>query len=165
MGGQDCKAIRCDEKGKVTNFVMNDKCAAGTGRYLERTADTLGLPLEDTGALSLQPVDGAATISSFCAVFAQSEIISLLRQGRHVNDLLAGACEAITERTSSLLGRVEVEEVFSITGGVAKNTGVVKRLAEKLGVKAVIAPDPQIVGAVGAALFARERLLKQQSAA
>lgn len=158
MGGQDCKAIRCDETGKVINFVMNDKCAAGTGRYLERVAATLNISLDDLGPFSLKPEKGAANIASYCVVFAETDIIILLRQGRHVNDIAAGACDAIVSRIMPMLRSVGVEEDFAITGGVAKNAGVVKRLEQKLGVKTQDSFEPQLVGALGAALFARERL-------
>jgi len=99
MGGQDCKVIQCNENGSIQTFLMNDKCAAGTGRYLERVSTALRVPLEDIGSLSLQTVEGPARVSSFCTVFAQSDVISLLRQGKHINDILAGVCEALTERT------------------------------------------------------------------
>jgi len=157
MGGQDCKAIRCDKNGRVIDFAMNDKCAAGTGRYLERVAATLRFGLEQIGPLSLERVEGPLPISSTCAVFAQNDIIKLMREGKQVNDILAGATDAIVDRIYALLERVGVEEELCISGGVAKNIGVVKRLEEKLRLKARIAPEPQIVGAIGAALFARDR--------
>ncbi len=156
MGGQDCKAIRCDEQGGVLSFFMNEKCAAGTGRYLERIAATLNIPIQDIGPLSLQTVEGPAPISSFCTVFAQGDVISLLRQGKHINDILAGVCEALTERIQRLIIRLGLVEDFSICGGIAKNIGVVRRLERNLGVKAFIATEPQIIGALGAALFAQE---------
>ena len=157
MGGQDCKAIKCDEKGKVVNFVMNDKCAAGTGRYLEGVAAILGLGIEEIGPRSLQTIEGVATISSYCAVFAENDVLQLLRDGRHPNDILAGACEAIVQKIISLLNRIGgIEEDFSISGGIAKNTGVVRRLESALMTVAHIAPEPQIVGAIGAAIFAQE---------
>jgi len=158
IGGQDCKVIRCNAQGKVSNFVMNDKCAAGTGRYLERIASTLGVTLEEFGPLSLETIKGAAPISEFCTVFAQRDVVLQMRQGAERNDILAGACDAIVKRLIGLLERVGIEEDFAISGGVAKNIGVVKRLEERLGLKAYIAFDSQIVGALGAALFARERL-------
>ena len=157
MGGQDCKAIRCDKYGRITDFVLNDKCAAGTGRYLERIAKTLGLGLEQIGPLSLQPLEGPLPVSSFCAVFAERDVMHLLRSGKSVNDILAGATEAIVDRVVSLLSRVQPTEALCISGGVAKNIGVVKRLEQRLGMKALIAPEPQIVGAVGAALFAADK--------
>ena len=159
MGGQDCKAIRCDDSGKMVNFLMNDKCAAGTGRYLERIAATVRVRLDEVGQLSLAIVDEPAQIESFCSVYAQLDVMVLLREGKHINDILAGACDALTRRIVTLLERITVEADFSISGGVAKNIGVVKRLENRLGLKAYIAFEPQIVGALGAALFARDRLL------
>ncbi|MBN1848399.1 MAG: 2-hydroxyglutaryl-CoA dehydratase [Deltaproteobacteria bacterium] len=156
MGGQDCKAIQCDGNGKVQNFVMNDKCAAGTGRYLERISKTLDVAIEDIGDLSLLTKEGPATISSFCAVFAQGDVITLLRKGTYVNDILAGVCEALTERIQRLIKQVGMTKDFAISGGIAKNKGVVSRLERNLEVKAHIAPEPQIIGALGAALFAEE---------
>jgi predicted CoA-substrate-specific enzyme activase len=158
MGGQDCKAIRCDETGKVMDFVMNEKCAAGTGRYLERVAATLEIPIDQIGLLSLQAVESPVIISSYCAVFAQNDIIIALREGKNRNDILAGAHDAISNRIQNLLDRVGVVKTFMITGGIAKNIGVVKRLEERLDTKAYIPFEPQIVGALGAAIFARERL-------
>lgn len=162
MGGQDCKAIRCDGNGRLTNFVMNDKCAAGTGRYLERVAMTLGLKLDEIGPRSLQWVEGPLPISSTCAVFAEGDIVGLLRGGKHPNDILAGATDAIVDRVIALLERVGIEEALCVSGGVAKNIGVVKRLEKKLGLKALIAPEPQIVGALGAALFAVDKVREGQ---
>jgi predicted CoA-substrate-specific enzyme activase len=157
IGGQDCKAINCNEQGKVTTFAMNDKCAAGTGRYLERIANTLNLSLEEIGNLSIATINSPVRIESYCVVFAERDVQILLLQGKNRNDILAGVLDAITDRIYSLLLRVKLLEAFAISGGVAKIPGVVKRLEDKLGVKFCIAPDPQIVGAVGAACFA-ERL-------
>jgi len=162
MGGQDCKAIRCDETGKVTNFVMNDKCAAGAGRSMEVMADLLQLPLDDLGKLSLELVEAEVPISSTCVVFAKSEALSHLRRGKHRNDILAGVCEALSLRVHNLLKRVGIEPEFVISGGIAKNIGVVKRLADKTGLTPLICFEPQIVGALGAALFAQENLKKEQ---
>lgn len=165
MGGQDCKAISCDENGKVTHFIMNDKCAAGTGRFMEIVAKAMELPLEDIGRLSLEIVDKPASISAMCAVYAKTEILSKLRQGTHKNDILAGTSAAVTKRTWGLLEKVGVEEDFVITGGIANNIGIVSRLEERLGVKANIAFEPQIVGALGAACFANEILSRQKESA
>ena len=158
MGGQDCKAIRCDEKGKVTNFLMNDKCAAGTGRSMEVMASLLQVRLEEIGPLSLKACGEPVKISNTCVVFAKSEVLSLIRQGVNINDILAGLCDGIAERVKALIRMVGVEEDFVISGGISKNAGVVKRLEKKLGVTAHISFEPQIVGAVGAALFARDLL-------
>lgn len=157
MGGQDCKGIRCDENGKVTNFVMNDKCAAGTGRFFEIMAAVMHLRLEDLGALSLEG-DDTVPVSSACAVFAKSEMVSLLRKGVAKKDILAGLHAAITSRVYALLKRVEVQGDFVMTGGIAKNIGIVKRVSERVGVEILIPPEPQIAGALGAAIFAAEKL-------
>jgi predicted CoA-substrate-specific enzyme activase len=160
MGGQDCKAIRCDENGKVTTFLMNDKCAAGTGRSLEVMATLLQVPLEAIGPMSLESNGTAAAtkISSTCVVFAKSEVLALARQGVPMTDILAGLCDGVADRVKGLLRSVGVVEDFVISGGISKNIGVVRRLEEKLGVRSHICFEPQIVGALGAALFAREFL-------
>ncbi len=161
MGGQDCKAIRCDDTGKVTDFVMNDKCAAGAGRSMGIVSDLVGIPLEELGPLSLQTVNGAVPVSSTCVVFARSEILSYMRKGVYKNDVLAGSCEALVSRVYNLLKRVGVEEEFVISGGIAKNIGVVKRIEDIIGMKARICFEPQIVGALGAAIFGRDILGKK----
>lgn len=157
MGGQDCKAIRCDEKGKVVNFVMNDKCAAGTGRYLERIAATINCSLEELGPRSLLGVNINLPISNTCAVFAEGDIVKLIRRGKDLNDILAGAFDSLVRRIQGLLSRVGIEEVLCISGGVAKNIGIVKRLERNLGMDVFLAPEPQLVGAFGAALIALDR--------
>ncbi len=161
MGGQDCKAIRCDENGKVTDFVMNDKCAAGAGRSMGIVAGFVDVPLEQLGELSLQAEDGGVPISSTCVVFARSEILGYLRQGVPKSEILAGACEALVSRVNGQLRRVGVEEDFVISGGIAKNVGVVQRLQKRLEMEARICFEPQIVGALGAAIFGRD-LLKRK---
>jgi len=160
MGGQDCKSIRCDGRGKLLNFVMNDKCAAGTGRFLEVMAKVMELPLEDIGELSLQARE-EIRINSTCAVFGKSEVASLIRLGRDKQDILAGLHVAISNRVYTLLRKVGVEPDFTITGGIAKNIGVVQRLEKRLGLKALLPEEPQIVGALGAALFAHDRVSDQ----
>ena len=161
MGGQDCKAIRCDDTGKVVDFAMNDKCAAGTGRYFEIISGLLDLPLVDIGPLSLDVNCQVSPMSSKCAVFAKSEAMGMLRKGVSKNEILAAVAEAVTDRVRNLMSRIGVEEDFVISGGIGKNIGVVKRIEKKLKVSANVCEEPQIVGAVGAALFARERLEKQ----
>ena len=156
MGGQDCKAINCDENGRVTNFIMNDKCAGGTGRFLEVIADVLRVPLEDIGSLSLESQHNFP-FSTICAVFAKSEALALLKKGTAKSDILNGLHDAIAVRCHSLLKRISVEEDFTITGGISKNVGMVEKIREKVGLPPIMAPDPQIIGALGAALFARER--------
>jgi len=163
MGGQDCKAIRCDEKGKVTTFLMNDKCAAGTGRSMEVMATLLNIGLEEIGPLSLEFTGAPVKISNTCVVFAKSEVLSLMREGVPLNEILAGLCDSVADRVKGLLRRVGIEEDFFISGGISKNTGVVRRLEQKLDVNAHIPFEPQIVGAVGAALFARDLLRRKNS--
>jgi len=164
MGGQDCKAIHCDERGKVTAFLMNDKCAAGTGRGMEVFADLLAVPIEEIGERSLDVDEEPPPVSSTCVVFAKSEATSLLREGWPKNKVLAAYCSAMAHRVVTLLERIGVEEDFAITGGISKNIGVVKRLEDELGVKSLATDyDPQIAGAIGAALFAEALVKKQRS--
>ncbi|OGO05821.1 MAG: hypothetical protein A2Y60_06070 [Chloroflexi bacterium RBG_13_54_9] len=158
MGGQDCKAININEKGQVTKFIMNDKCAGGTGRFLEMIASVLGLQLEDIGRVSLESTQ-KLPFNTICAVFAKTDAMSLLKKGTPKADILAGLHDAIAVRCLNLLKRVDIQKDFTITGGVAKNQGMVAKLKEKVGLDPILAPDPQIIGALGAALFARERAL------
>jgi predicted CoA-substrate-specific enzyme activase len=158
MGGQDCKAINCNGDGTVTNFVMNDKCAGGTGRFLEMIADVLNVPLNKIGEVSLSS-DNAIPFNTICAVFAKTEAINYLRKGVAKCDILAGLHEAIAIRSMNLLRRVTIEKDFAITGGISKNSGMVKKLTEKVGMEPKLCPDPQLAGALGAALFACDRLL------
>jgi bzd-type benzoyl-CoA reductase Q subunit len=162
MGGQDCKAIHCDERGKVTAFLMNDKCAAGTGRGMEVFADLLAVPIEEIGKRSLDVDEEPPPVSSTCVVFAKSEATALLREGWPKNKVLAAYCSAMAHRVVTLLERIGVEEDFAITGGISKNIGVVKRLEDELGINSLATDyDPQIAGAIGAALFA-EALVKKE---
>lgn len=158
VGGQDSKAIRCNEAGKVLAFTLNEKCAAGTGRYLERVAETIGVTIDQLGPLALSG-EKPIVISSVCAVFAQNEIISLLRDGKPLGDIVAGACQAMVRRQVSLLKKVGLDGKTMFCGGVAKNIGIAKILEQQLGVQVFIPPEPQIVGAMGAALIARERAI------
>jgi bzd-type benzoyl-CoA reductase Q subunit len=163
MGGQDCKAIRCDQKGKVTNFLMNDKCAAGTGRGMEVFADLLAVSIEEVGELSLDVEEEPPPVSSTCVVFAKSEATSLLREGWSKKKVLAAYCSAMSHRVVSLLERIGVEEDFAITGGIAKNSGVINRLENELKIKSLKSKlDTQIAGALGAALFAKNLVEKQR---
>lgn len=164
MGGQDCKAISCDGDGRVTNFIMNDKCAGGTGRFLEMIADVLNIPLEEIGDLALQS-NRAIPFNTICAVFAKSEAILYQRQGASKSDILAGLHEAIATRSLNLLKRVSIEREFSITGGIAKNRGMVAKLREKTGMEPLLSEDPQIIGALGAAILAKERSGKESTKA
>ncbi len=165
MGGQDCKAIHCDEKGKVTNFLMNDKCAAGTGRGMEVIADLMQIPIAELGPRSFDVDVEPEAVSSVCVVFAKSEALGLLKAGYTKNKVIAAYCQAMAERVVSLLERIGVEEGFFITGGIAKNPGVVKRIEKLLGIKALETKvDSQIAGALGAALFGYTLMQKQGAA-
>lgn len=157
MGGQDCKAISVDGQGRVTKFVMNDKCAGGTGRFLEMIAEVLGVPLAESGKLAIQ-AKNPVPFNTICAVFAKSEAIAYRRKGADKGDILAGLNDAIATRSLNLLKRVGLQKDFSITGGISKNEGMVAKLTEKVGLEPLLCPDPQLAGALGAALYAEERL-------
>ncbi len=163
MGGQDCKAIACDEKGKVIKFLMNDKCAAGTGRGMEVIAELLGVSIMEMGELSLQVDEEPPPVSSTCVVFAKSEASALLRKGWPKEKVLAAYISAMAHRVANLLERIHMQPEFGITGGIAKNIGVVTRIEKELGVKALTPSyDTQIAGATGAALFAKTLVEKSR---
>jgi predicted CoA-substrate-specific enzyme activase len=153
IGGQDSKAMSIDGDGKVKDFAMNDKCAAGTGRFLEVMARALEVDLADFGSLSLNS-PSPSKISSLCTVFAESEVISLISKGEYRENIMAGIHESVAARVSSLAKRVGVVNPIMMTGGVAKNIGVVKALEKKLGAPIIVAPAPQENGAIGAAVLA-----------
>ncbi|MBI2932732.1 MAG: benzoyl-CoA reductase, bzd-type, subunit Q [Planctomycetes bacterium] len=167
MGGQDCKAIQCDERGKVTSFLMNDKCAAGTGRGVEAFADLVKVPIEKIGEESFSIKEEPKPISNTCVIFAKSEALGLLRKGWDRNVVIASYLSAMAHRVYTLLERVGIAKDFVISGGIAKNPGVVRRLTTLTGIEP-LAPnpqyDPQIVGAIGGALFAHAMLQKQKGA-
>jgi predicted CoA-substrate-specific enzyme activase len=156
MGGQDAKGIRVGEDGDVKDFVMNDKCAAGTGRFLSNAADTLGLKLDQIGPLSLE-AKKPVRLSTVCAVFVESDIMSYLAEGKTVPDILGGVHSAIAARTVALVRRVGIEPEVAFTGGVSRNLGMVKALEEKLELPVNVCEDSHFIGAIGAALFALER--------
>ncbi|WKY47529.1 benzoyl-CoA reductase, bzd-type, subunit Q [Eubacteriaceae bacterium ES3] len=166
MGGQDCKAIHCDERGKVTSFIMNDKCAAGTGRGMEVIADLLAIPVEEIGQASFEIDEEPEPVSSICVVFAKTEAANLMRAGWSKEKVLAAYCHAMALRVVRLLERNGLEPGFAITGGIAKNIGVTRRIEKMLGMK-VMTPtmDTQIAGAMGAALIARDLVQKKNAAA
>ncbi|HLW54289.1 MAG TPA: acyl-CoA dehydratase activase [Candidatus Angelobacter sp.] len=157
MGGQDSKAISVGPSGEVLDFVMNDKCAAGTGRFLANAAEVMGIKLDDIGPLSLlatRPVK----IATVCTVFVESDILSYLAQGKHGEDILGGVHLAIAKRTVSLARRLTIEPEITMTGGVARNIGMVRALETVLGDKVHVSPDAHFMGAVGAGLFALEKM-------
>ena len=155
IGGQDSKVIRLDEQGNVVNFVMNDKCAAGTGRFLEMMARTMEMGLDELSKRGLEYQEDI-TISSMCTVFAESEVVSLIAQNKATDDIVHGLNKAVAAKTAALSKRVKGEERYMMTGGVSKNEGLVKTLEEKLGTKLVISEKAQLCGALGAALFAAD---------
>lgn len=154
IGGQDSKALSLDADGKVRDFAMNDKCAAGTGRFLEVMARALQVDLEDFGKVSLVSDDNPSKISSLCTVFAESEVISLISKGESREKIIAGIHVSIASRVASLVSRVGMTEPVMMTGGVAKNGGLVAALEKKLGVKLFVNEYAQVNGAVGAAVIA-----------
>ena len=155
VGGQDIKAIQCDEKGKIANFLLNDKCAAGTGRGMEVFADLMGVSINEIGDISFEYTgEEPEAVSSVCVVYAKSEAIKMLRRGWGKEQVLAAYCRAMAERSVSLVERLGVKAEFAVTGGMAKNRGVMDRLTAMIGMKRMRTDwDPQIAGAVGAALF------------
>lgn len=154
IGGQDSKVVAVGPSGRPLDFAMNDKCAAGTGRFLEVMARALQLDLEELGPCALR-ARRAAEISSTCTVFAESEVITLVAEGVAREEIVAGLCRAIARRVGAMARRVGVEPPVAFAGGVAKNTGVVRALEEVLGEQLIVPEEPQIVGALGAALVAR----------
>jgi (R)-2-hydroxyacyl-CoA dehydratese activating ATPase len=157
MGGQDTKAIRLGERGEVLDFCMNDKCAAGTGRFLQSAAAALELDLAELGPTALRG-RRAVPISTTCTVFAESEVLSWLARGRRIEDILLGVHRSIAQRSAGLMRRVGVEPEIAFTGGVTRNTAMVAALEELLGTTLRISEDSHYMGALGAALFALERV-------
>jgi predicted CoA-substrate-specific enzyme activase len=157
MGGQDAKAISVGSDGQVLDFVMNDKCAAGTGRFLANAADVMGIGLDDIGPLS-QRATRPVRIATVCTVFVESDILSYLAQGKKGEDIMGGVHLAIAKRTLSLARRVAIEPDITMTGGVARNIGMVRALEGVLGLRMQVSPDAQFIGAIGAAVFALEKM-------
>lgn len=155
IGGQDIKAMKINATGKTTDFVMNDKCAAGSGRFIEVIADTLGVPLDRVGDLSLQSTN-PAKISNICTIWAQQEVAASLAQGIPIPDLLAGVHHSLADRICRMVNRLKVEEEIVVTGGGARNKGLLKALSEQLGHEILVPEEPLITGALGAALLGKE---------
>jgi len=158
IGGQDAKCMKIDN-GKMINFIMNDKCAAGTGRFLEMIADTLEIKLEDLGDISLKSTK-KIQISNLCTIFAQQEVISHLSNGNKLEDIIAGLHDALASRVAGLVRRLKIEPEVVLTGGVGKNIGIVKAMKENLNCELLIPEDPLLTGALGAAILAKENSLK-----
>jgi predicted CoA-substrate-specific enzyme activase len=155
IGGQDVKGIKIDSTGKIIDFVMNDKCAAGSGRFIEVIADSLGVPLNKVGDLSLQGKN-PAKISNICTIWAQQEVAASLAKGMHISDLLAGVHHSLADRICRMVNRMRVEDAVIVTGGGAKNRGLLKALFEQLGHEILVPEEPLITGALGAALLGKE---------
>jgi predicted CoA-substrate-specific enzyme activase len=163
MGGQDTKAIKVGADGSVLDFCMNDKCAAGTGRFLAGAAEVLGLPLDQIGGISLrgtQPI----RLTSVCTVFVESDILGYVAQRKKIEDILAGVHQAIAARTIGLVRRVGLEPEITFTGGVARNVGMVQALEQKLGATLNVSDEAHFMGALGAALFALDHVLAARRA-
>lgn len=169
VGGQDIKAIHCDETGRVTSFLMNDKCAAGTGRGMEVFADLLKIPIEEIGEVSMKIDEEPPPVSCTCVAFAKTEAVGLLRRGWTKEKVLAAYTRAMAIRMANLINRVGLEKEVVITGGQSKNIGIVRRVENILGVKTLPAPnwregglDPTVAGAAGEALLGKALYLKSQ---
>jgi predicted CoA-substrate-specific enzyme activase len=157
IGGQDCKVISVSDKGTVVNFAMNDRCAAGTGRFFEAMARALGCGLEGLSDLENQG-ETPCVISNQCSVFAESEVITLVNEGTDLPDIIAGINVSVASRLNSMVRRVGLVEELVLTGGCSKNDGLARALADKLSISIGKLPeDPQLAGAVGAALIAAEK--------
>ncbi len=155
IGGQDVKGIKIDAAGKPIDFVMNDKCAAGSGRFIEVIADTLGVSLDKVSDLSLRSKN-PADISNICTIWAQQEVAASLAEGVPISDLLAGIHKSLADRISRMVSRLKVEEAVVVTGGGGKNKGLLKALSEQLGHEILVPEEPLITGALGAALMGKE---------
>jgi predicted CoA-substrate-specific enzyme activase len=163
IGGQDTKAIKINAQGEVSDFCMNDKCAAGTGRFLEASASVIGLTLDEIGDVSMRS-SHPLRITNMCTVFVESEILSHLGRGKKVEDVLRGVNNAIAGRSVALMRRVGLDDEITFTGGVSRNKGMVAAIEERLERKVNVSPDSQYIGAIGAALFAWERTQKKVGA-
>lgn len=156
MGGQDCKGINIDEKGKVIDFIMNEKCAAGTGRFLELMGTILGVPLDEIGKLALKSTKKLA-IAAVCVLYVKSIALTLFKKGEAKADILAATHESLSNRTVTFLKKISMVKDFAITGGIGKNVAIVTMVGEKLGLEPLVPPEPAIVGALGAAIFALQK--------
>jgi predicted CoA-substrate-specific enzyme activase len=164
MGGQDTKAIRVSPEGEILDFCMNDKCAAGTGRFLGAASNALDIPIDELGPTALAG-ERAVQISTTCTVFAESEVLSWLGKGKKIEDILLGVHRSIATRSAGLMRRVGVDEEVTFTGGVAKNVAMVETLNERLGLKVNVSDESHYMGALGAALFALDHVLASRAPA
>ena len=161
IGGQDSKAINCDERGRVIQFILNEKCAGGTGRFLEVMADLFKVPFDEMMNISFNSQKKIA-LTSTCVIFAKSEALGMLLEGTEKNDVIVAVHRSIATQSYKLLGKMSKEKDLVLTGGVNKIAGVVKEIKEISNMEPLIPPDPQMVGAIGAAAIARDRYLARQ---
>jgi len=159
IGGQDSKAISVDETGHPRDFAMNDKCAAGTGRFLQVMSEVLGVQVDELGELALQS-QAPSKLSSVCTVFAESEVVGLIADGVPRQDIAAGLCASVAGRVLGLVSQVGIRSDVLITGGVAHNVGVFSALKDAMEAKVMRTEDPQMTGAIGAAIIASERVAR-----
>ena len=164
MGGQDTKAIRVSAAGEIVDFCMNDKCAAGTGRFLGAASSALDIPLDELGPTALRG-ERQVKISTTCTVFAESEVLSWLAKGKKIEDILLGVHQSIAMRAAGLLRRVGIEEQVTFTGGVARNQAMIEALNKRLGLEVNVSEESHFMGALGAALFALDRIFASRSPA
>lgn len=164
MGGQDTKAIRVSPTGEIVDFCMNDKCAAGTGRFLGAASSALDIPIDELGPTALRG-ERPVKISTTCTVFAESEVLSWLGKGKKIEDILLGVHQSIAARSAGLLRRVGIEEEVTFTGGVARNLAMVGTLNERLGLEVNVSEESHFMGALGAALFALDHILTSRAPA
>ncbi len=162
MGGQDTKAIRVSPVGEIVDFCMNDKCAAGTGRFLGAASNALNIPIDELGPTALSG-ERPVQISTTCTVFAESDVLSWLGKGKKIEDILLGVHRSIATRSAGLLRRVGIEEEVTFTGGVAKNLAMIETLNERLGLKVNVSEDSHFMGALGAALFGLDHILASRA--
>jgi predicted CoA-substrate-specific enzyme activase len=162
MGGQDTKAIRVSERGEIVDFCMNDKCAAGTGRFLGAASAALDIPLEDLGPTALRG-ERPVKISTTCTVFAETEVLSWLGKGKKIEDILLGVHQSIAYRSVGLLWRTGIEDEVTFTGGVAKNVAMIASLEREMGKKVNVSEESHYMGALGAALFALDHILASRA--
>jgi len=162
MGGQDTKAIRVNATGEIVDFCMNDKCAAGTGRFLGAASAALDIPLSELGGVALK-AQHPVRISTTCTVFAESEVLSWLGKGKKIEDILAGVHQSIAARSIGLLRRVGIEDEVTFTGGVARNIGMIEALNRGMDLKVNVSEDSHFMGALGAALFALDHIVASRS--
>ncbi len=162
MGGQDTKAIRVSPSGEIVDFCMNDKCAAGTGRFLGAAATALDISLDDLGPTAIK-YQKPVRISTTCTVFAESEVLSWLGRGKKIEDILWGVHQSIASRSASLLRRVGIEEEVTFTGGVTRNIAMIRALQEKLETTLNVSEESHYIGALGAALFALDHILSSRT--